>query len=170
MSRSRDSLRVKPTSFRLEVALLMPFRPISFASSRLLTLSAILATSACSTPKEPAAAPVVQAAPPEEDAAPQWIPGPSPQEIKQAVNARDAELRQCYLMGTFKNSQLTGTVNVLFTIDTSGKVSKTADAGSNIPDPEVVTCVLGIFWNLEFARGGSTETEVEYPVVFGQRS
>lgn len=146
----------------------MLHRKHNFFVSLPLTLPAILAASACSAPPAPEAAPVVEAAPPEQEVAPQWIPGPSPQEIKQAVNARGPELRQCYLLGTFKNSQLAGTVNVLFTIDTTGKVSRTADAGSNIPDPEVVTCVLGIFGNLDFARGGSTETEVEYPVVFGQ--
>ena len=69
---------------------------------------------------------------------------------------------------TFKNSQLAGTVNVLFTIDTKGKVSQAADAGSDIGDPEVVSCVLNVFGALEFVRGGSSETEVEYPVVFGQ--
>lgn len=98
-----------------------------------------------------------------------WVPGPDPQEIKQAVNARNAELRQCYLVGTFRNSQLAGTVNVLFTIDTAGKVSRASDAGSDIEDPEVVTCVLGVFGNLEFAGGGSSDTEVEYPVIFGER-
>jgi hypothetical protein len=131
-------------------------------------LSTVLIACACSTPPAPTATPVASAPPPQKEE-PKWIPGPDPQEIKQAVNARGAELRQCYLLGTFRNSQLTGTVNVLFTIDTAGKVSRAADAGSDIEDPEVVTCVLGVFGNLQFARGGSSDTEVEYPVVFGAR-
>lgn len=131
------------------------------------SLPALLFTCACATPPEPQTASVAPAPQAKEEETVRWVPGPSPQEIKNAVNARGTELRQCYLLGTFKNSQLAGTVNVLFTIDTKGKVSKAANAGSDIEDPEVVTCVLGIFGDLEFAQGGSTETEVEYPVVFG---
>ncbi len=142
--------------------MLSSLRPISFV----LFSASTYACSAQPEPRPPAhvPAPVEE----EEEEAPKWIPGPSAEEIKQAVDQRNADLRQCYLAGTFKNSQLAGTVNVLFTIDTRGRVSRTSDAGSDIDDPEVVSCVLTVFGNLEFANGGSSDTEVEYPVVFGR--
>jgi hypothetical protein len=73
-------------------------------------------------------------------------------------------------VGTFKNSQLAGTVNVTFTIDTTGHVSQATDAGSDIPDPEVVECVLDVFAEIEFRAGASSETEVTYPVRFGRQA
>lgn len=139
-----------------------------FLSAVRHSLPAILLACACSAPPEPETTATKSAAPPKKKQEPEWVAGPSPQEIKQVVNARGSELRQCYLVGTFKNSQLVGTVTVLFTINTEGKVSRASDAGSDIGDPEVITCVLGVFGDLEFAPGGSTDTEVEYPVVFGQ--
>lgn len=142
--------------------------PYKTLSTLRYSLPAILLACACSTSPEPETVAVVPPPPPKKKEEVVWVAGPSPNEIKQVVNARGPELRQCYLAGTFKNAQLTGTVNVLFTIDTAGKVSRASDAGSDMEDPEVVTCVLGIFGNLEFARGGSSDTEVQYPVVFGQ--
>lgn len=141
------------------------------SSSRFLSLLLLpLSGLACAPelpPEEPAPAPApVQ----EKEEVAKWVPGPSAQEIQRVIRRRDAELRQCYLAGTFKNSQLAGTVKVLFTIDTEGKVSRTSDAGSDIDDPDVVSCVLGVFGNLDFEKGGSSDTEVEYPVVFGRNS
>ncbi len=98
---------------------------------------------------------------------PQASAGPHPNTIKGVVGAQEDELRQCYLAGTFKNSQLAGTVNVSFTIETNGRVSTTSDAGSNLKDDEVVACVLSVFANLRFPPGGSAATEVTYPVSFG---
>jgi len=91
------------------------------------------------------------------------------EDIHKAVRDKNAYLRQCYLAGTFKNTQLEGTVTVLFTIDTEGKVSRASDAGSSIPDPDVVSCVIGVFGKLDFPHGGSSDTDFEYPVVFGRQ-
>ncbi len=95
-------------------------------------------------------------------------PAPNPGEIQAAVQGRSDELRQCYIMGTFREPQLAGTVHVRFTISSTGKVSETTDGGSNLPDPEVVQCVLGVFAGLEFRAGKYYPTEVEYPISFGK--
>lgn len=121
---------------------------------------------ACAHAPEPRPAPAP--APVSEPPAAAWVPGPSATDIQQVVNGRNADLRQCYLAGTFKNAELAGTVNVLFTINTQGRVNDPVDAGSSIPDPEVVSCVLEVFEKLEFASGSTTDTQVEYPVRFGQ--
>jgi hypothetical protein len=95
-------------------------------------------------------------------------PAPNSQEIQAAVDGRSAEIRECYMMGTFRDSQLEGTVHVRFTIESTGKVTDTADVGSSIPDPQVVQCVLGVFATLEFPAGRYYPTEVEYPISFGK--
>lgn len=116
------------------------------------------------TPEPVAAPPAADPEPEPEPAA--YVPGPSADDIRVAVSGRDADLRQCYIAGTLKNAQLTGTVNVLFTIDTKGKVRQASDAGSDIRDAELVECVLDVFGKLEFAAGATTDTEVTYPVRF----
>lgn len=95
-------------------------------------------------------------------------PAPDAQEIQAVVRLKSDELRQCYVMGTFRDSRLSGTVHVLFTIETNGRVSETTDAGSNMPDPEVVECVLGVFAKLTFPAGKYDPTQVEYPIRFGK--
>lgn len=95
-------------------------------------------------------------------------PAPNPQEIQAVVHLKSDELRQCYVMGTFRDSQLAGTVHVLFTIEANGRVSETTDGGSNMPDPAVVDCVLGVFAKLEFPAGKYDPTQVEYPIRFGK--
>lgn len=135
-----------------------------------LTLFLALTAGACAASPE-AESPSASAAPPQvepEEPVEEFVAGPSPAEIKQAIDARNSDIRQCYLMGTFKNAQLAGTVSVTFTIDRGGKVSEALDAGSDIPDDEVVSCVLGVFAQLEFPAGASSETEVTYPISFGQ--
>lgn len=128
---------------------------------------------ACTTPGREAAAPEAEATPPQaqastaEDEVP--APGPSPDEIVAAVQAEDTAIRQCYLLGSFKNAQLAGTVKVAFTIQTNGKVGEVEDAGSNVDDQEVVDCVLQVFAKLEFRPGGVSATSVTYPVNFGEQ-
>lgn len=145
-------------------------------ASRLLTSSffcasiASLAFACASTAPEPKTSAAVLPSQAEVEEEVQFVPGPSPEQIRAAVTGRDEDLRQCYLAGTFKNALLAGTVNVTFTIDTSGRVSETSDSGSDLPDAEVVNCVLHVFAGLEFPAGASSETEVTYPVNFGQPS
>ena len=124
---------------------------------------------ACSTTPQ-VETPLVASEPPAQSRAEQYEerPAPNPQEIQAVVRLKNDEIRQCYVMGTFRDSQLTGTVHVLFTIETNGRVSETTDGGSNMPDPEVVECVLGVFAKLEFPAGKYDPTQIEYPIRFGK--
>lgn len=130
-------------------------------------------TYACSQAAPPASAPVpaakaLEKAEPTAKADEPDHPAPNPQEIQAAVQEHSDEIRQCYVMGTFRDSQLAGTVHVRFVIESSGKVVEAADGGSNMPDPDVVECVLGVFASLEFRAGKYYPTEVEYPIRFGK--
>ncbi len=138
--------------------------PFFYASLGSLTLAC------AATQPEPTTSVAATPPPQTQEKEVRFVPGPSPDEIRAAVTLRDSDLRQCYLAGTFKNAQLRGTVNVTFTIDTEGRVSETIDSGSDLPDAEVVSCVLNVFASLEFPAGASSETEVTYPINFGQHS
>jgi hypothetical protein len=126
-------------------------------------LPLVVACAAQPEPSVPAASPPPRAAPA------QVSPGPTASEIRSAVRSRNDELTQCYLAGTFKDAELAGTVNVSFTIEPTGKVKEAVDAGSDLPDAEVVRCVLEVFAGLEFTPGGASATEVTYPIRFGSR-
>jgi hypothetical protein len=95
-------------------------------------------------------------------------PAPDSREIHAAVDQRSAEIRQCYMLGTFRDAQLQGTVNVLFTINPNGRVTDTTDGGSDMPDPQVVDCVLDVFAKMEFRAGGYYPTQVQFPISFGK--
>lgn len=97
-------------------------------------------------------------------------PGPSPKDIKLAVEGETDRLTDCYMTGTFRDAGLRGTVNVTFTIEPSGRVSNAEDSGSDLGDQGVVACVLGVFSSLEFMPGEYGATVVTYPVRFGRRS
>lgn len=125
-------------------------------------------------PKAPDAAEPTASAPPPAPARTQVAtptgPAPTTNDIRTAVSAISADIQQCYLAGTFKDSELAGTVQVSFTIEPSGRVSSAVDSGSDLTDPEVVECVLDLFAGLSFRPGGQNPTEVTYPIRFARRS
>jgi hypothetical protein len=119
-----------------------------------------------------AAAPTASAPPPaptRTEATSPTGPAPSTGDIRTAVSAISADIQQCYLAGTFKDSELAGTVQVSFTIETTGRVSSAVDSGSDLADPEVVDCVIDLFVGLSFRPGGQNPTEVTYPIRFASR-
>ncbi len=141
------------------------FSQLTAGSLALLCMSSILA---CSSP-----APTSAASPPPTPVAPVVSAqtsrvGPTQKQIMVVIDQGKPDMKDCYLVGTFKNAQLTGQVSVNFTIETSGLVSGAVDAGSNIPDKEVVDCVIDVFAALEFPSGGISATDVEgYSINFG---
>ena len=141
-----------------------PTRSLWLGAAPLALLFAILP--ACASAPAEVKAPIQET--PVAVNAPPVIPPPSVSEIKTTVSKKNPDLRQCYIAGTFKDAELAGTVNVTFTIGPDGRVSSATDAGSDMPDDEVVSCVLGVFARLQFSGGGNGETEITYPVRFGQ--
>ena len=56
---------------------------------------------------------------------------------------------------------------VRFVIDTHGDVPVAADDGSDLPDADVVQCVVSVFKRVSFpAPGGGHIVTVRYPFVF----
>jgi hypothetical protein len=53
-----------------------------------------------------------------------------------------------------------------FVIDRTGAVSSTADAGSNLPSPSTVSCVVRGFGNLTFPQPEGGIVSVVYPISF----
>lgn len=153
-------LSTNPLTIRLLTFVAAPLAVALFPACAAQTKQATAASS-----EDPTATVVVEESP-TEDQVPE--PGPDSDEIVQVIRTQDSQMRQCYMLGSFKNSELAGTVNVAFTIATTGRVSEVSDAGSNIADQEVVACVMDVFAQMEFRAGGVSPTEVTYPVNFGR--
>jgi hypothetical protein len=59
-----------------------------------------------------------------------------------------------------------GRVVVKFVIDRNGAVSTAQDAGSTLPDQDVINCVVRSFGNLSFPQPEGGIVTATYPFVF----
>jgi hypothetical protein len=89
--------------------------------------------------------------------------------IQRIVRANFGRFRLCYQAGLRLNPRLEGRVLAKLSIDSEGTVIVAADGGSDLPDPDVVSCVVRSFANISFPPGaaaGSETVTLVYPIVF----
>jgi hypothetical protein len=79
-------------------------------------------------------------------------------DIQRVIIAHRAELKRCYTDALRRDPNLRGRVRMTLTIDTSGKVSRATDDGSDIPDMAVRTCVRDTLLKLVFPKSASATT------------
>jgi hypothetical protein len=89
-----------------------------------------------------------------------------PEVIQRIVRQNFGRFRLCYTEGVRSNPSLQGRVAVKFVIDRSGSVSFSADAGSDLPDPSVVSCIVRGFGNLSFPQPEGGMVTVVFPMIF----
>lgn len=81
------------------------------------------------------------------------VKGKLPLEVVQRVVRQSfGRFRICYEQGLRTNPSLQGRVTTKFEIDAAGSVAGAKDAGSDLPDPNVVKCVVTAFQNLSFPQ------------------
>jgi hypothetical protein len=121
----------------------------------------------CRQDRGPVPDPVRQPKPPGVKLGPQ-VTNHIPVEIVQRpVRARFACFRRCYQAGLVRDAKLAGRVSVKFVIeDGTGNVVSVEDAGSNLSDEAVVTCVIDEFKELHFPAPEGGDITVVYPIVF----
>jgi hypothetical protein len=91
--------------------------------------------------------------------------------IQRIVRANSGRFRVCYQAGLRSNPNLEGRVVARLVIDSSGNVVVASDGGSDLPDAEVVSCVVRGFANIAFpptAASGADAVTVVYPLVFSR--
>jgi len=86
--------------------------------------------------------------------------------IQRVVRANFGRFRNCYDNGLRTNPSLTGRVVTKFIIGRDGAVSLSADGGSDLPDHNVVSCVVRSFQNLSFPTPDNGQVTVTYPLMF----
>jgi hypothetical protein len=89
-----------------------------------------------------------------------------PQVIQRIVRQNHGRFRLCYERGLGGNPSLSGRVNVRFAIGRDGAVSNVSNAGSTLPNGEVVNCVVRAFYGLSFPKPEGGLVTVSYPIAF----
>jgi hypothetical protein len=89
-----------------------------------------------------------------------------PEVIQRIVRGKYGDYRGCYEQGLTRNPSLEGRVAVKFVIGTSGATASAADAGSTIPDPQMIQCVVSAFKALKFPSPPGGTVAVTFPILF----
>lgn len=92
-------------------------------------------------------------------------PGLAPEVIQPIVRAHYRDVLECYEVGRGRNRALEGRVVARFVIGLDGKVSDVVDAGSDLPDADVVACALRVFSGLSFPQPKGGRVTVTYPLL-----
>lgn len=93
--------------------------------------------------------------------------GLPPDAVRHVARRSAGRFRFCYEKALMKDPNLAGKVLVKLTIEKDGAVSSATDAGSTLPDKDVVACVVRAFTALRFPpteHGG--RVVITYPIVF----
>ena len=89
-----------------------------------------------------------------------------PEVIQRIVRENAGRMRMCYQGGLRTNPTLTGRVTTKFIIGRDGSVAVAQDAGSDLPDQQVVQCVVKSFQSMSFPQPEGGVATVVYPIVF----
>jgi hypothetical protein len=85
--------------------------------------------------------------------------------IQYSIHQQHRRFRACYEAGLRAFPTLTGRVAVKFVISRRGEVVVAQDGGSDIPDREVVSCMVGVMRELSFPPQESGTVTVVYPFM-----
>lgn len=95
------------------------------------------------------------------------VSGRLPAEVVQRIVRQNfGRFRLCYENGLKNNPNLQGRVGVRFVIDRQGAVTNAQNAGSDLPDAAVATCVVNAFTGLSFPAPEGGVVSVVYPILF----
>lgn len=89
-----------------------------------------------------------------------------PEIIQRIVRQNFGRFRLCYENGLRNNPNLLGRVSVRFVIGRDGAVSNVSNAGSDMPDGAVVSCVVRAFYGLSFPQPEGGIVSVVFPIMF----
>ncbi len=93
-----------------------------------------------------------------------------PEVIQRIVRQNFGRFRLCYEGGLRQNPTLNGRIVTKFVIGRDGAVSQAADGGSDLPNQEVVSCVVRSFNALSFPAPEGGVATVSYPIMLSPGS
>ncbi len=90
----------------------------------------------------------------------------APEAIQRVVRQNYGRFNVCYEAKLRTNPALAGGVAVKFAIDRTGTVAMAQDRASDLPDPDVVSCIVRAFANLAFPPSADGYATVVYALSF----
>lgn len=93
----------------------------------------------------------------------------SSQDIEKVVRSAEPAFRRCYERGLAKHAELQGRISARFVVGRDGTVFNATNGGSDVPDGEVVRCVLLAFGPLRFPKPAGAIVTVASPILFTPR-
>ncbi|HTM45616.1 MAG TPA: AgmX/PglI C-terminal domain-containing protein [Polyangiaceae bacterium] len=88
-----------------------------------------------------------------------------PEVVQRTVRQNYGRFRMCYEKGLVRNPALAGRVEVRFLIDSSGAVAQAMQGASDLPDPDVSSCIVKQFFALSFPQPENGTVSVTYPLA-----
>ncbi|HVJ92076.1 MAG TPA: AgmX/PglI C-terminal domain-containing protein, partial [Labilithrix sp.] len=88
-----------------------------------------------------------------------------PEVIQRIVRQNFGRFRLCYEAGLRDNPGLSGRVVTKFVIGRDGAVAQAQDAGSDLANQAVVSCVVRSFTSLSFPQPEGGIATVTYPII-----
>ncbi|MDX2051127.1 MAG: AgmX/PglI C-terminal domain-containing protein [Polyangiaceae bacterium] len=89
-----------------------------------------------------------------------------PEVIQRIVRQNYGRFRMCFEQGLVRNPNLEGRVSVRFVIGRDGAVSNVANGGSDLPDSQVISCIVSAYYGLSFPQPEGGIVTVVYPIMF----
>ncbi len=89
-----------------------------------------------------------------------------PEIVQRVVRQNFGRFRLCYENGLRANPTLEGRITVRFVIGRDGAVASVENAGSDLPDPTIASCVIRAFYGISFPQPDGGVVMVTYPIVF----
>lgn len=93
-----------------------------------------------------------------------------PEVVSRIVRQNKGRFELCYAKGLETKPTLRGDVKVKFAIDRTGAVTTSQDAGSTLPDRDVVACVVRAFQSLSFPQPEGGGTVYVMPLTFSPKA
>jgi hypothetical protein len=84
--------------------------------------------------------------------------------VNETMQKHTSALQACYKAGIRRDKTLNGVVLMRFVIGEDGKVTEAVDAGSALPDEEVIKCLLEEVRKIEFPKPKSGTVTVLFPI------
>jgi hypothetical protein len=86
--------------------------------------------------------------------------------VRRVVQNGFGPFQRCYEDGLRKSPKLEGKVTVKFVVQPDGSISNVGNGGSDLPDANVVACVVRAFHGMSFPQPEAGKVLVVYPLRF----
>lgn len=86
--------------------------------------------------------------------------------IQSVLGKESSKIRTCYINGLAGDPKLAGRVRVELVIGVEGTVTSAVDKGSDLPDKDVIGCIIGVLRHTQFPKPTGGSVKAVFPITF----